>query len=105
MELLAQLGLVVGGEVGFLLQLMLSMGKRTSLLEFALPPQLPVLTHFSLILHLIVLYKVISLIVISELLLRSLHSGCIIRVFKLQLFLPQVFGFLIFLLSTIFFDG
>lgn len=75
MELVAELGLVVGGKVCFLMKFMFPMCERAAIVEFAFAKQLPIPAHLSLELHLVLLYKVIALLLGVEVTLGSLNSG------------------------------
>jgi hypothetical protein len=74
-ELVTELGFIVIGQMGFLVQLMLSMGEGTVVLKLALLEELPIPTHLGFVLHLVLFDKVISLLFRVEVLLGSLHSG------------------------------
>jgi hypothetical protein len=74
-ELVAELGLVVGGKVCFLMKFIFPMCERAAIIKFAFAKQLPIPAHLSLELHLILLYKVITLLFGVEVTLGSLHSG------------------------------
>lgn len=62
------------------MQLMVSMGKGTLVLELALAEELPVPAHLSLELDLVRLHKVVSFLVTMEELLR-LFDCCLLVVF------------------------
>jgi hypothetical protein len=54
---------------------MFAMGERTLILEFAFSVDLPVSTHLSLFLHLILSDKIVSLLFALEVLLGLLEGG------------------------------
>lgn len=102
MKLDASLGLKVGRQVTLLDELMGSVSKGTRVEEEASASEFPVSAHLRLQLGLVLPHEVISVLLICEVLLGSLHCGHLIVIDDLFRFLvtrsrPQ---FLINLLNS-----
>jgi len=78
MELGAQLRFEIRRKMYFLMQFMISVGKRTFVLEFAFSEKFKVSTHFSLVLYLVLVYEILSFCLWVKMLPWFLHS-CLLK--------------------------
>ena len=84
MELDAWPCLIVRGQVCLLHELMVSVGEGTPVLKLTLAEELPVPTHLSLELDLVLFYKVVSLSLAAEMLLRLFYCCLLIEFIRFR---------------------